>query len=171
MPLKKLIVPIIPEYHERLFTGYLGRQTKITEHIGEFIIEGNTIDKAYLSHSSIRSIEIGDLLLFYRSKDTKELTSIGVVERTFVSRDSDYILKQIGKRSVYSIVEIRNMSKKPTLVILFRWHFHFPIPIGIDDLKDMKIIKQAPQSITQIDHSNYLKILKRSKLDERYTIH
>lgn len=168
---KKFIVPIIPKYHERLFTEYIGRQTEILEHSGGFIIEGNTIDKVYLSHSSIRSVDSGDLLLFYRSKDSKELTSIGVVERVFVNRNSDYILKQIGKRSVYSIEEIREMSKKPTLVILFRWHFHFPEPIGIEDLKDMRIIKQAPQSITKIGHSDYLKILKRSKLDERYTIH
>jgi hypothetical protein len=168
---KKFIVPIIPKYHERLFTYYAGRQTKIMEHNGEFIIEGNTIDKVYLCHSSIRAVGKGDLVLFYRSKDAKQLTSIGVVERAFVGLDSESILKIIGKRSVYSIEEIRKMSKKPTLVILFRWHFHFPEPIGIENLKDMGIIKQAPQSITKIGHSDYLKILKRSKLDERYTIH
>jgi predicted RNA-binding protein with PUA-like domain len=154
-----------------LFTEYSSRQTEVLEHSGEFIIEGNTIDKVYLSHSLIRTVETGDLLLFYRSKDVKELTTLGVVERVFATRDSNNIIKQIGKRSVYTIEEIRVMSEKPTLVILFRWHCHFPESIGIEDLKDMGIIKQAPQSITKIDHNEYLKILKRSNLDEHYIIH
>ena len=62
----KFIIPIQPEYHNRLFTGFIGRQTKITEYEGKFIIEGNTIKKAYLTHSKILKMKRGDIILFYR---------------------------------------------------------------------------------------------------------
>ncbi|WOX56142.1 hypothetical protein R6Y95_02105 [Methanoculleus palmolei] len=47
---KKFVIPIQPKYHDLLFTDFSkGRQTKLYEHSGEFIIEGNTIRKAYLT--------------------------------------------------------------------------------------------------------------------------
>ena len=65
----KYFVPIWPENHERLFTDFKGsRQTKLPEHSGMFIIEGNTIKKAYLSHTRNKQIAPGDLLFFYRSR-------------------------------------------------------------------------------------------------------
>lgn len=51
---EKFIVPIRPEYHNRLFTDYQPIQTTLQEFEGELIIECNTIKKAYLSHSRIR---------------------------------------------------------------------------------------------------------------------
>ncbi|MFX1296097.1 MAG: hypothetical protein ACFFD2_14765, partial [Promethearchaeota archaeon] len=65
---KKYIIPIQPSYFNRLYTDFPGRQTTINEHMGQFIIEGNTIKKAYLSHSSSKKMNIGDILLFYRSE-------------------------------------------------------------------------------------------------------
>jgi len=78
----KFLIPIRPEYHTRLFQDYRKRQMKITEYI-EFNIQGNTIKKAYLSHSKIRKIKPGDIILFYRSKDEKCITSLGVIDQVF----------------------------------------------------------------------------------------
>ena len=124
----KFLVPIVPKYHRRLFTDYKGRQTSLLEHAGEFIVEGNTIKKAYLSNSRIGNLSPGDILLFYRTVDS-EITSLGVVEKVlFGLQDENEIFRNVRKRTVYSMEEIESMAKKPTLVILFKWHFHLPNP-------------------------------------------
>jgi len=166
----KFIVPIIPKYHELLFIEY-GRQTKLYEHSGEFIIEGNTIKKAYLCHSRIRDIKPGDILLFYRSKDKKAITSIGVIEEVYHDlTDWKRIMDLVKKRTVYSKEDIKEMAKKSILVILFTWHFYFPTPVTYEKLREKEIIKWAPLSIINITHENYIKIKKDGGLDECFTI-
>ena len=100
---KKWIVPIYPEFHTRLFTDYRDRQTMLLEHANEFIVEGNAIKKAYLSHSRIKQLKLGDILLFYRSKDDQSITSIGVIEEVNVGMTAtDEIIRFVGKRTVYT---------------------------------------------------------------------
>jgi len=164
----KFLVPIRPEYHQRLFTEHKSRQTSLLEHAGEFIVEGNTIKKAYLSSSKIRNLSPGDILLFYRTVDS-EITSLGVVEKVLYGlQDKDEIFRNVRKRTVYSLEEIENMAKKPTLVILFKWHFHLPSTLKLKDLKTIGV--SVPQSIAQISDENYLQIKKRGGIDERFTI-
>ncbi|MCJ7772068.1 MAG: hypothetical protein MUP22_02925 [Desulfobacterales bacterium] len=165
---KKFLVPIVPKYHQRLFTDYKGRQTSLSEHAGEFIVEGNTINKAYLSSSRIRNLSPGDILLFYRTVDS-EITSVGVVERVLYGlQDKDEIFRNVRKRTVYSMEEIDEMAEKPTLVILFKWHFHLPNPLKLKDLKTIGVF--APQSIAQITDEKYLQIKMRGGIDERFTV-
>lgn len=164
----KFLVPILPEYHRRLFTDYKGRQTLLSEHAGEFIVEGNTIKKAYLSNSRISNLSPGDILLFYRTMDS-EITSLGVIEKVLYGlQDKDEIFRNVRKRTVYSMTEIENMAEKPTLVILFKWHFHLPNPLKLKDLKTMGV--SAPQSIAQILDEKYLQIKMRGGIDERFTV-
>ena len=132
---KKFIIPIRPEYHNKLFTDFRGRQTTLSEQTGEFIIEGNTIKKAYLSHSRIKKMRPGDLILFYRSKDLHAITSIGVIEMVYSGlNDSDQILRIVGKRTVFSREEIDALVKDPVSVILFRHHFHLNRSINLEEL-------------------------------------
>lgn len=166
----KFIVPIRPEFHERLFIDYRGRQTRLPEHLGEFIVEGNTIKKAYLCHAKIKKISPGDILIFYRSVDS-ELTSIGVVDKIVSdTQDKDEIMKLVVKRTVYPLDEIEGMVEKPVMVILFTWHFHFTNPLKLRDLKIWGILKAAPQSIIGLDHEKYLKVKNRGGIDERFTV-
>jgi hypothetical protein len=165
----KFLIPIRPEYHARLFVDYGNRQTTLSEHGGQFIIEGNTIKKAYLSSSRIKSLSKGDLLLFYRSIDEQQVTSIGVVDGVHhFSHSLDEVMKLVVKRTVYSRDEIAEMLKQPTMVILFRWHFHLPEPVGRDQLSEIGIA--PPQSIVKIDEDQYTKIKSLGGLDERFTI-
>lgn len=168
---KKFIVPIRPEYHNKLFMECKQRQPTLLEYTGKLIIEGNTIKKAYLSHSKNRSISCGDILLFYRSQDRKEVTSLGVAESVYHDlQDPNEIMRYVGKRTVYSVEEIREMAKIPTTVILFRWHFDLPNPIKWGKLTKRGILKGAPQGIVGISHEKYLKVKGESGLDERFTI-
>lgn len=167
---KKFIIPIYPEYHNRLFTDFRGRQTNIIEHAGGFIVEGNTIKKAYLSHSRIRKMECGDVVLFYCSKGQSRVTSIGVIESVTTGvQDAEKIIRLVGKRTVYSRDEIEEFAKNPTTVILFLHHFHLKNSLHLDVLKEMGVLTGAPQSIIEIDHDKYLKIKERGGVDERFT--
>ncbi|MHA1410499.1 MAG: EVE domain-containing protein [Candidatus Odinarchaeia archaeon] len=168
---KKFIIPIRPEYHYGLFTSTT-RQTLLTEHFGEFISEGNTIKKAYLCGSGIKKMRSGDLVLFYQSQKVKAITAIGVVENVRTRLvDPDKIFQYVSRRTVYTYEEIKEMAKKPTLVILFRLHFMFKTPIHYNFLKSNSILKGPPQTITEISNANYALIKMKGELDERFTIH
>ncbi|RJS72177.1 hypothetical protein CW714_04890 [Methanophagales archaeon] len=52
----------------------------------------------------------GDILLFYRSRDVKGITSIGIVEKVYENiTNPDEIISYVGKRSVYSQSEIKEV--------------------------------------------------------------
>lgn len=168
---RKFLIPIRPEYHEQLFADYFPRkQLKLHERKGELRVEGNTIKKAYLTHSKIMKINTGDIVLFYRSKDQKKITSLGVVDSFFprISRTEE-ILRIIGKRSVYSHDEIE-MFEKPLSIILFRHHFYLNNELTLSNLKDANILSWAPQSITEIDDQKYFWIKQRGGIDENLTV-
>ena len=168
---KKHIIPIKPIYHNRLFTDFPRRgQLTIDEVINEFVIEGNTIRKAYLTYSSTKKINPGDIILFYRSEDMKKLVSVGVVEKVrYDLIDKEQVFNLVGKRTVYSLSEIEKLVKKPITVILFNHHFYLKSPISYEDLLENNILLGPPQSITEIDHQKYLKIKEMGKIDERFT--
>lgn len=168
----KYFIPIWPANHERLFTDFKGsRQTKLPEHSGMFVIEGNTIKKAYLSHTRNKQISPGDIVFFYRSQDLRMVTSIGVIES--VHRDlqqANDIIKIVGKRTVYSRDEIEKMDK-PLTVIMFRHHFHVKDPVSFKRLKEMGILTFAPQSITKINEENYNNLIEACGIERRFTVH
>ena len=168
--IRKFLIPIIPEYHDRLFPDFKKRQMRITDY-SEINIPGNAIKKAYLSNSSITKIRPGDILLFYRSYDQKAITSIGVVDREPArTPDPDKVVAIVGQRSVYNYEEIKNKAQKPVLVLLFRHHLNLPNPPNLNYLRNHKIIKDAPQSIMELNHGQYVAIKKGGKLDERFTV-
>jgi len=167
---KKFIVPIRPEYHKKLFIVFEHTQLSLPGITDGMIIEQNTIKKAYLCHSKIKKIETGDILLFYRSQDVKSITTIGVVERVYPdSSDADEIIRNVGKRSVYTRSEIEEMANTSTKTIIFKYHFLIT-HISLDALKDNCILQGAPQSIVGISHDKYLKLKQLGELDERFTV-
>jgi len=167
---KKHIIPIQPTYFAKLFTDYKARQLTLPEFAGEFIVEGNTIKKAYICHSSTRKIDQADLLLFYRSHDFKAILSIGVVEAVFYNiHDINEITEIVGKRTVYSINELRKMIIKPVTVILFNHLCYLNKKIPLKGLLKANIIKRAPQSIMKISHEKYKLIKSIGEIDERFT--
>jgi hypothetical protein len=166
--IRKFVVPIMPMFHDRLFQDYQRRQMKITDYT-DFNPQGNTIKKAYLSHSRITRIRPGDIVLFYRSRDQHKITSLGVVEAVHRSLTSEEeILRIVGKRSVYTFEEIQELAKKPVIVIMFRHHFHFSNPLHLDELVKNGIVRSAPQSITEISHRKYNYTKREGGIHERF---
>ena len=158
----KFIVPIQPDYHDLLFNDYLGRQTRLDEFNRKMLISGNTIKKAYLCHALIKMIKKGDILLFYRSTDQK-LTSLCVVDNVFQNQTQlDEILRNVGKRSVFSSSQIKKMLKKPILAISFIHIEHFKNPLNFVNLKELGILNGPPQSIRYISEAKYLTLKKHT---------
>jgi hypothetical protein len=171
----KLVVPIKPDFHDILFDDYLSnkRQASIEEFAeeGRFKVPGNTISKAYLCHALITTVSKNDIILFYRSHDLMAITTVGVVESTYRLNDATKIQDLVGNRTVYSLEKIEEMAEKPTLVILFRWHFYLKKAVELYRLISLGILKNGPQSIMAINDEKYHKIKKEGRLNERYTIH
>ena len=155
LEVKKFIVPIKEEYHEKLFLSN-PKQTALFNHI---TISNNTIKKAYLSKSRI-NVNAGDILLFYETPK-KGISQIGIVESSNKNLNMEDINKTVGKRSVYSQNELKRFEGN-NLVILFIHTKEFDkIPYEI--LKKESIIKGAPQSIQSLEHEKYLKLKKMIK--------
>ncbi len=165
---KKFLVPIVPEYHDRHFPDYKERQMKISDY-SEINIPGNAIKKAYLSHSAIKKIRAGDILIFYRSHDIKSVTAIGVVDKEPVNtKEAEEVVRIVGKRSVYLEEEIKRMTQKPVLVTMFRHHLFLPKPLNLSYLREHDI--PVPQSIIELNHNQYMAIKKGGELDGRFTV-
>lgn len=165
--IRKFLVPIIPEYYDRLFPDFKG-QMRITDY-SEINIPENAIKKAYLSNSAIKKIISGDILLFYRSHDQKAITSIGIVDREPIhTNEPEKVVAIVGQRSVYLYDEIKDMAQRPILVILFRHHLNFPNPLNLKYLRAHDI--PVPQTIIEIKHDQYVAVKNGGKLDERFTV-
>jgi predicted nucleic acid-binding protein len=167
---KKWIIPIRPEFHQKLFTDVERRQTTLAEHGGGFLVEGNAIRKAYLCNAKTKRMAEGDIVLFYRSVDVSAITSLGVVEEVYTGiSDTNLILRLVGKRTVYSPEEIE-MFDKPLTIVLFRHIIHLETPLTLDTLKSLGVLKTAPMTINNIPDDNYRIIKAHGGINGRFTV-
>lgn len=164
----KFIVPVQPQYHEQLFTSYQYRRSAESG-FDEIESEGNAIKKAYLTHSNTKKVGVGDLLLFYRSRDDKAVTSLGVCEKVHPRlTDAETIKRVVGKRSVYTDAQIEEFAERPTTVFMFTWHFDLPTPVTYDVLIDEGVLNGGPQATTEISNQGYMLIKERGDIDGRF---
>ena len=126
---RKFVVPIQPNFHDRLFPD-LKAQMSLFDITDGLTSESNAIKKAYLCKSKSTLIRPGDLVFFYRSKDVKSIRCVGVVEDTLRSGVADELAAFVSKRTVFSRSEIEDMTKTgPALAVLFRVVRYFKKPI------------------------------------------
>lgn len=171
----KYFVPIRPEFHDLLFLKE-DTQTTLENHFPDgfneypkSFIPSNTIKKAYLSHSSIKQLKEGDLLLFYES-DGKGINNIGVVESVKRVDNINDLNKMISKRSVYSQKNLEKIIQNEVLAILFIHSKNFNSKISLNELRRLEILKKPPQSIQHLSHEKYLLLKNSFKNNEKYNI-
>lgn len=151
---QKFIIPIQPQYHEDLFPDFSSMKGSLFEKEQSlYSCQGNTIKKAYLCHSRIKSIRKGDIVLFYRSKDRKSIQCMGIVEDVLASENIDEVFPAIAKRTVYNYSDLQQILKKKTLVILFRY-IALGKEISYQQIAKAKI-EGYIQSIRKIDNQQY----------------
>lgn len=147
------IVPIRPEYVEKLFPDALDRRQMHMDELFGGRSYSNAIKKAYICNSASKRIGPGDIVLFYASGGRKCIITVGVVEVVYSEFESAKEVWEIAsKRTVYSLEEIRCFyHRDKTKVILFKHYKALTSPISFDDLKNKGVLKGYPISIVQID--------------------
>ena len=154
---QKFIIPIQPKYHEDLFPDFSSMKGSLFESDQSlYSCQGNTIKKAYLCHSTTKSVKKGDVILFYRSKDRKSIQCMGIVEESFFSENIDEVFPIIAKRTVYTYSDLLEILTRKTLIILFRF-------IALDREISLKMLTSAGikgniQSIRRISNEQYIAI-------------
>lgn len=158
---QKFLVPIQPHYHSILFPDYAAVQPGLFASSAENV--GNAIKLAYLCHAPTKSIQPGDVLLFYRTEDEKAVTSIGVVEQFEISDDGAQIASLVSRRTVYSLDEIDSLAEKPTKVILFRLVDHLPKSVSYERLLQDRVVTGPIQSIRKVSDASFARVLAAAR--------
>jgi hypothetical protein len=156
-----LCVPIQPRWYQVLFPENAPQPSLLlsAHQTDAERTPGNTIRKVYLCRAQIRSVNPGDVLLFYLSG--KEIGSghvrtIGIVEDYREIGNPENLLRATGRRSVYSAAEQLAMLKESSIKVLdflVIGHLKDPIPLAL--LNASGAIKGAPQSIRTVAKAAY----------------
>jgi hypothetical protein len=119
--------------------------------------------KAYLCNSVIRTLRPGSNLLFYRSRDIRAVTSLGVVESTLVTRHAVDVARFVGNRTVYSFDQIGRLCSQMVLAILFRQARILRKPITLAELMGNGLLRAAPSlRFPPVRHSGWSRVCARS---------
>ncbi len=156
---RKFLIPVQPTWHTRLFPDYHPhRAQRVFEDYVGAAPAGNAIRKAYLCHSRITKIRPGDIVLFYRSKDVRLVTHLGLVERAVVCQTLDQVIQTSGNRTVLPMRELEALCQKPVLLILF-WSVG-PACSSRPQGSSVKGVAPVPQSIVELDEEGYRKLCR-----------
>lgn len=159
---KKYVVPIRPDFHDKLFPD-LKHQPEFFDDVNGFDSEANAIKKAYICRSSIKTLQPGDLLFFYRSHQGKTIRCIGFVEETKRSSVADDIDSFVSKRTVYSHREIEEIVRGgETIAILFRVVCYLGKPITESEIRSSSM-PWPIQSICGIPEESFAKLQENRK--------
>jgi hypothetical protein len=160
--IQKFLVPIRPQFHKILFPDYRCPGYALPEGHPQRHV-GNAIKMAYLCHTPNKQPRPGDVVLFYRSRDMRAVTTLGVVESYQWSESADKIAQIVSRRTVYSDQQIEEMSRTETKVMLFRLICHFENPVPYAELKSLRVAWGPIQSITHITDDSFSRILRAAE--------
>ena len=140
----------------------------------------NALSKVYISRSINRTLNSGDIIVFYRTGGRYEgvVTTIGIVESidTNIQDGSEFILKT-RKRSVFSDAELKehwswknpkHIWRKP-FIVNFLYTYSFPKRPNLSKLIKLNIIadtKSAPRGFEKISKQKFLTIIEESGSNE-----
>ncbi|MGH7945972.1 MAG: GNAT family N-acetyltransferase [Opitutaceae bacterium] len=160
--IRKFIVPIQPQYHGILFPDYENPGAALPANHPRTHV-GNAVKLAYLCHAPNKQVRRGDVVLFYRTRDLKAITTLGVVEHFEVSQSAADIARLVSRRTVYSQREIVDMAERPTKVILFRLIEHLPNRVSYEWLRQNRVVHGYIQSIRTINDESFSRILRAAE--------
>lgn len=158
--LNKFIVPIRPHYHDAIFYDYPKREQSLFDDPTSINPESNSILKAYFGKFS-RDIKVGDIILFYRSQDLMQITTLAVVVQVFGKAFKGIYHEASKYRTVFSKEELKSYkeSNNSTLII-FMPIFYLNQRITFNDLSKLSMTDNKLQTINQIDDAQYRGIIK-----------
>lgn len=163
---KSIILPVIPEFHKLLFQeAEENMQISFDDYKGE-IVSANAIKKSFITNGPLKSYNPGDVLFFYASEDKRAITAVGVVDRMFTNFDKIEDAKSlIKRRTAYNEMQLNNVLRTSSKVIMFRHFVTLNNPITYSTLMEKGIIKGAIQSPMQVETESLIKVLQMSESD------
>lgn len=180
---RKFIVPIYPAYHTELFPDSILR-TESPDNFVENRPNRNAISKVYISRSVERSLQAGDVIVFYRTASggsayyTSVTTTIGVIQSINTSIPSEeQFIELCRRRSVFSDDELRKhwnyTPRNRPFIVNFLYVYTFPHRMNLKDLIDSGVIastETAPRGFEQISNDQFISILEGSNADKRLIV-
>lgn len=170
----KFAIPIQPAYYGNLFKDGNLRPASLFDSSPDSVneIQGNTIIKAYISNSKVKSLKKGDILFFYSSKTNQSIEPVGILETVKIVKDFEELSKIVSKKTVFSQEDLfRKLNHKGELhVITFRLITYLTKKIGLSKIKQIDSFRNNIQTITKISESDYQLLKDEGYFDERYII-
>ncbi len=181
---RKFMVPIYPDYHTSLFPESILR----TESPDDFVEQEpfrNAISKVYVSHSIVRNLKSGDIIIFYRTSGgsggyyRSVITTLGIVESVHLNIPNfEQFSLLCRKRSVFSEQELRrqwdhNTTNRP-FIVNFLYAHSFPKRLNLKTLIDLMVIKDiqsAPRGFTQISNDSFKTIIRETGSNENIIVY
>lgn len=158
---QSFLVPIKPFYFESLFPETIDINGHLFPDFYYSNAFSNSIQKAYICKSRISKLKPGSIIFFYIT-EKKLVQACGIVEKTYFSSDPNEIISLTGKRTVYTYDEIANQCKENTrlLIVLFRQTDSLFKNLSFDIMRESKLVKGYPQSITSLSEGTKQWILQ-----------
>jgi hypothetical protein len=178
----KYVVPIQPAFHVILFPEIAEAPVLPLFPDQRFLVSssgirdrtpGNTIRKVYICRSPTRTLQAGDLLLFYLSKSgdlvrSQSVTTIGVVEQGRLATSAQELIQLVGRRSVYTKRNLEAFTPtvdSPVLVVDFLLQGHFEPAISLEKLlRTGAFVSRPPQSIKRITNTVYQSLKREMRV-------
>ena len=169
----KYAIPILPAFHRVLFPEiaeavplplFPGDQFVAGSTVESDRTPGNTVRKVYVCRSPTRTLNPGDLLLFYLSKSeelvrSQTVTTIGVIEQVQHATSTAQLVRLVGRRSVYTREDLEAWhasEDRPVLVIDFLLNGHLQPPVTLATLLACgAFTNRPPQSIKSLTEESY----------------
>ena len=181
---RKFLVPIYPEYHTELFPDSI-LNTESPKDFIENKPNRNAISKVYISRSQERDLNIGDIIVFYRTRTPKRsglytavTTTVGVIQNiiTNINSGTDFI-RLCRKRSVFTdqqLIEHWDYRKynRPFVVRLL-YVYSFPRRMNLKRLIDAGVIRStdhAPRGFARISDEQFDRILRGSDANGSFIV-
>lgn len=173
------LVPIRPEYHTELLPDSILR-TESPEDFVDNEPHRNAISKVYISRSLDKSLDVGDIIIFYRTGGYYKgvISTIGIVEKVIIDiKDEHDFISKCRKRSIFTDEGLKkhwNYKKNMRpFIVNFLYAYSFPKRIILKDLIDLGIIKNiesAPRGFTKITTNQFNIIMRETKTDESIVV-
>lgn len=173
------LVPIYPDYHTELLPDSI-LKTESAEDFVDNEPHRNAISKVYISRSLDKSLDIGDIIIFYRTGGYYRgvISTIGIVEKVIIDiKDEDDFISKCRKRSIFTDEELKkHWNYKQTMrpfIVNFLYAYSFPKRINLRELIDLGIIKNiesAPRGFQKITTNQFNIIMRETKTDESIVV-
>ncbi|PHI18197.1 hypothetical protein CEQ90_19250 [Lewinellaceae bacterium SD302] len=170
---RKFIVPIYPQYHTELFPDSILNNESPNDFV-ENEPYRNAIKKVYISRSYEKSLDPGDLIVFYRTGGYHRgvVSTLGVVESVIKNIPDFNTFKRLARRrSVFSdagLDEYWNYNKyNRPFIVNFLYINSFPKPkVNLIKLTKSGIIAKAPRGFELLDDGAFNYLVEIARIDE-----